>query len=71
MKKTFCFLAIILISLIFLGCSTTYTVRTKDGREYISQGEPDLTDDKFIKFETKAGRKMLLKQDEVSSIQED
>jgi hypothetical protein len=54
----------------FLACSTTYTIRTKDGQEYISQGEPDLTDDNFIKFETTGGRKVLIKQDEVSSMQE-
>jgi hypothetical protein len=70
MKKAFNFLIIILISLILLGCSTTYTIRTKDGKEYISQGAPDLTDDKFIKFETTGGRKVLIKQDEISTIQE-
>lgn len=70
MKKVFNYLTIILISLTFLGCGTTYTIRTKDGKEYISQGEPDLTNDKFIKFETTAGRKVLIKQDEISSMQE-
>lgn len=70
MKKAFNFAAIILGLLLFLGCSTTYTIRTKNGKEYISQGTPNLTGDKFIKFETTAGRKILIKQDEISSIQE-
>ena len=70
MKNVFKFSLIILIALMFLGCSTTYTIRTKNGHEYTSQGEPDLTDDKFIKFETTGGRKVLIKMDEVSSIQE-
>lgn len=70
MKKGFLITFIILVSLVFLGCSSTYTIRTKDGKEYVSQGEPDLTDDQFVKFETTAGRKVLIKQDEVSTIQE-
>lgn len=61
---------IALISIMFFGCSQTYTIRTTDGKEYISQGEPDLTDDKFIKFETTSGRKVLIKQDEISTIHE-
>ena len=70
MKRVLYLAVIILVALTFLGCSSTYTIRTKDGKEYISQGEPDLTDDEFIKFETTAGRKVLIKQDEVSTIQE-
>ena len=70
MKKALNFAVIILVVLMFLGCSSTYTIRTKDGKEYISQGEPDVTDDQFVKFETTSGRKVLIKQDEVSSIQE-
>ena len=70
MKRVLSFALIILVSLIFLGCSSTYTIRTKDGKEYISQGEPDLTDDKYVKFETTAGRKVLIKQDEISTIHE-
>jgi len=70
MKKALSFAVIILVALMFLGCSSTYTIRTKDGQEYISQGEPDITDDEFIKFETTAGRKVLIKQDEISTIQE-
>ena len=70
MKNALKFTAIILVSLMFIGCSSTYTIRTKDGQEYTSQGEPDLTDDKFVKFETTGGRKVLIKQDEVSTIQE-
>lgn len=59
-----------LIALLIAGCSTTYTIRTTDGREYQSVGEPDITEDRYIKFETKDGRKVLLKQKEVSSISE-
>jgi hypothetical protein len=70
MKKIFNFVLIALFCLILFGCSATYTIRTKDGKEYISQGTPDLTGDKFIKFETTGGRKVLIKQDEISSIQE-
>ena len=70
MKSVLKFSVIILVALMFLACSTTYTIRTKDGQEYTSQGEPDLTDDNFIKFETTGGRKVLIKQDEVSTIQE-
>lgn len=62
----------IILSLFFIcfGCSSTYTIRTKDGKEYTSQGAPDMTNDKFIRFETTAGRKVLIKQDEVSTIEE-
>jgi hypothetical protein len=70
MKRVLSFAAIVIVLVVFLGCSSTYTIRTKDGKEYVSQGEPDLTDDKFIKFETTAGRKVLIKQDEISTIQE-
>ena len=70
MKNALKFSVIIMVLLVLLGCSTTYTIRTKDGREYTSQGEPDLTDDKFIKFETTGGRKVLITQDEVSTIHE-
>lgn len=70
MKKIFNIAVLILFCLILFGCSTTYTIRTKDGKEYISQGAPDLTGDKFIKFETTGGRKVLIKQDEISTIQE-
>lgn len=61
---------VLFVLFIVFGCSSTYTIRTKDGKEYTSQGAPDLTNDKFIKFETTAGRKVLIKQDEISSIQE-
>ncbi len=54
-----------------IGCSSTYTIRTTDGREYHSVGKPDLTEDRYIKFETRDGREVLLKQKEVSSISED
>jgi hypothetical protein len=63
--------AIALTGVVLLGCSTTYTIRTKDGQEYQSLEKPDITDDRYVKFETKSGRKVLLKQDEVSSITED
>ncbi len=53
------------------GCSTPYTIRTKDGREFRSVSKPNLTDDRYVKFKTKDGREVLLKQDEVSSISED
>lgn len=71
MKKLLCLLVFFFVAVSVLGCSSTYTIRTKDGREYISDGEPDITGDQFVKFETKAGRKVILKQDEVSSIEED
>jgi hypothetical protein len=70
MKRILKFSIIILLCLFFIGCSATYTIRTRDGKEFISQGKPDLTGDKFIKFETTGGRKVLIKQDEISSIQE-
>jgi hypothetical protein len=70
MKNKFKLLIIAIFCIILFGCGTTYTIRTKDGKEYISQGTPDLTGDKFIKFETTGGRKVLIKQDEISSIQE-
>ena len=53
------------------GCSTTYTIRTKDGIEFQSLERPEVTEDGFLKFETKSGRKVLLKRDEVSAIGED
>ena len=54
-----------------LGCSTPYTIRTKDGREFHAVSKPNMTDDRYVKFETKEGREVLLKQDEVSSISEE
>lgn len=55
---------------ILWGC-TTYTIRTKDGREFQSKSEPVKTSDDFYKFTTKDGRKVLLKTDEISVISED
>jgi hypothetical protein len=60
-----------LIAIFVVGCSSAYTIRTTDGREYHSVAKPDLTDDRYVKFETKDGREVLLKQKEVSSISED
>lgn len=60
-----------LIAIFVVGCSSTYTIRTTDGREYHSVAKPDVTDDRYVKFETKDGREVLLKQQEVSSISED
>ena len=60
-----------LMAILVVGCSSTYTIRTTDGREYHSVAKPDLTDDRYVKFETKDGREVLLKQKEVSSISED
>ena len=58
--------------LIFLaGCGSTYTIRTKDSREFQTKSAPDITDDRYVKFTTVAGQKVLLKQDEVSVISED
>ena len=72
MRRSLSLIVYMLISIMLVGCgSTTHTIRTKDGREYIAREEPDLTNDKFIKFETKDGRKVLVKQDEISSISED
>lgn len=70
MKKAWIVWVMIVVALLVFGCSSTYTVRTKDGKEFISEGEPDVTDDNFIKFKTTGGRKVLLKQDEVSTIEE-
>ena len=70
MKNGWYFAAIALSVLVLLGCSKTYTIRTVDGKEYTSQGAPDLTNDQFIKFETTSGRKVLIKQDEISTIHE-
>jgi len=69
-KKALFLAAIILVALMFFGCAKTYTIRTTDGKEYVSQGAPDLTNDRFIRFETTAGRKVLIKQDEISTIHE-
>ena len=71
MKRHLTLTSVCLLAIVVVGCGTTYTVRTTDGIEYHSLGKPDLTDDKFIKFETKDGREVLLKQQEVSSISED
>jgi hypothetical protein len=59
------------MAILVVGCSSTYTIRTTDGREYHSVAQPDITDDRYVKFETKDGREVLLKQQEVSSISED
>jgi hypothetical protein len=64
-------IAFTFIMVTLFGCSTPYTIRTKDGREYHSVAKPNLTDDRYIKFVTKEGRAVLLKQDEVSSISEE
>jgi hypothetical protein len=61
----------IAILVLTVGCSTTYTIRTKDSREFQSKNAPDITDDRYVKFTTVAGQKVLLKQDEVSVISED
>jgi hypothetical protein len=71
MKISLTLIAFALSVVMLLGCSTTYTIRTKDGREFQSLAKPDTTDERYIKFETKSGRKVLLKQDEVSTISED
>jgi hypothetical protein len=60
-----------LTAIAVFGGSSTYTIRTTDGREYHSVGRPDLTADRYVKFQTKDGREVLLKQKEVSSISED
>ena len=62
----FCFSVVMLF-----GCSTPYTIRTKDGREFRSVAKPNMTDDRYVRFETKDGREVLLKQDEISTISED
>jgi hypothetical protein len=70
-QKSMIAIACALTAMALLGCSSTYTIRTTDGREYHSVGKPDMTEDRYIKFETKDGREVLLKQKEVSSISED
>jgi len=64
-------IALTFIMVTLLGCSTPYIIRTKDGREFHSVAKPNMTDDRYIKFLTKEGREVLLKQDEVSSISEE
>ncbi len=71
MRIVLCLMAFIFGAVMLLGCSTPYTIRTKDGREFHAVTKPNLTDDRYVKFETKEGREVLLKQDEVSSISED
>ena len=71
MKNSLNLIVCFLVSVVLVGCSSTYTIRTKDGTEYVARDEPDLTGDKFVKFKTTDGRKVLLKQDEVSTISED
>jgi hypothetical protein len=75
MKETARFFVSVLAGftvLIFLaGCGSTYTIRTKDSREFQTKSAPDITDDRYVKFTTVAGQKVLLKQDEVSVISED
>lgn len=61
----------IAILVLSVGCGPTYTIRTKDSREFQSKSAPDITDDRYVKFTTVAGQKVLLKQDEVSVISED
>ena len=60
-----------LAALTLLGCASTYTIRTKDGREFQAAKKPDITDDRYVRFTTTAGNKVLLKQDEISVISED
>ncbi len=64
-------IAFAFIAVTLLGCSTPFTIRTKDGREFHAVKKPDITHDRYIKFITKDGREVLLKQDEVSSIAEE
>ena len=71
MKISLSLIAFTLSVFMLLGCSTPYTIRTKDGREFHAVSKPNMTDDRYVKFETKDGREVLLKQDEVSSISED
>jgi len=52
------------------GRGTTYVIQTKDGREFVSSKRPDVSDDRYVQFVTKDGKKMMLKQDEVSTIRE-
>ena len=71
MKNPLTLIVCLLLSVMLIGCSSTHTIRTKDGKEFTSSEEPDITGDRFIKFRTTDGRKVLLKQDEISSISED
>ena len=71
MKGSLNLIVCLLLSVMLIGCSTIHTIRTKDGQEYTSSEEPDLTDDRFIKFRTMDGRKVLLKQGDVFSVSED
>ncbi|MCP4405811.1 MAG: YgdI/YgdR family lipoprotein [bacterium] len=48
----------------------TYTVELKDGREYVSDGEPDVNAYDWVSFKTTAGKKVRIKLEEVSVIRE-
>ena len=58
------------VAFLIVGCSSSTTIRSKDSKEYQTNAEPDITDDRYVKMETSSGQKVLLKQDEVSSISE-
>lgn len=62
-------LLIILLSLSACG-APLYTVELKDGREYISHGEPKINEYGWVIFTTSAGKKVRLKLDEVLVISE-
>jgi len=71
MNRYLSLISVGLMAILVVGCGTTYTIRTTDGREYHSAAKPDLTNDRYLKFVTTDGREVLLKQKEVSSISED
>ena len=52
------------------GCGTTYVIQTKDGREFVATKKPDISGDRYVEFVTQDGKKVMLKQDEVSTIRE-
>ncbi|WP_281646763.1 YgdI/YgdR family lipoprotein [Parendozoicomonas sp. Alg238-R29] len=59
----------ILASVFLTACSTPHVVKLKDGREFISTGQPDYDDDTgFYEFKTPDGREMELNRDLIESI---
>lgn len=71
MKISLKLTAFIVIAIMLLGCSSTYTIKTKDGRKFQASDKPDTTADRYVKFLTTSGKEVLLKQDEVLVISED
>lgn len=70
MKKIFlsCIIAICLA--VPVGCSSTYTVRAKDGREFVAKGKPEYNK-KYQSYEFKDinGNKWIINREEIKSME--